>query len=116
MEASGLSEHDISQGLQKAWDRGHDAVAIHNYTRPGGTTPETVIVVRDANQLRSPKAAFDPARKLSPDLMAAIAGAAVVPATVLGQMIDRREPQSSGMPDDTSAILGSGQPPARWRD
>jgi hypothetical protein len=46
-----------------------DAVTMRNHTRPGGTTPETVLVVRDLNQLRSPDAASDPRQRSSANLL-----------------------------------------------
>ena len=53
-----------------AWDAGHDAVMLRNYTSPGGKVGN-IIVVRNENQLRSPHAAFDPARRDETDLLAA---------------------------------------------
>jgi len=50
-------------------------VKIENYIRPGSKRPETVIVVRDQNQLRSPFAVFDPAKINSRDLLASFAAA-----------------------------------------
>jgi hypothetical protein len=43
---------------------------------------------RDANQLRSPNAAFDRARKFDPYLLAGVSGSSVLPATFLGQGSD----------------------------
>ncbi|TAL08278.1 MAG: hypothetical protein EPO02_13325 [Nitrospirae bacterium] len=77
MDASGAQSHEIQATLADAWDRGHDAVMLKNYTRPGGETPENVIVVKDANQLRSPNAAFDPTQKSSRNLLAGITGLGV---------------------------------------
>jgi hypothetical protein len=116
LNAGRLRPDEIQAALARQWGRGHDAVELQDFVTPGGTRPEPVIVVPNANQLRSPRAAFDPARKFSPDLMAAIAGGGVVPGAVLGQILDRQTPQWTGAPDDASAILGSGQPLAMPRD
>jgi hypothetical protein len=66
--------------LRDAFDAGHDAVMIRNYPTPGGPTGQNIIVVRDANQLRSPNAVFDPARKFDPHLLAGLGGITVVGA------------------------------------
>ena len=78
----------VVDALRSAFDAGHDAVMIKNYTSPGGIGKQNIIIVRDANQLRSPNAAFDPARKFDPYLLAGAAGLSVVPATLLGQGSD----------------------------
>jgi hypothetical protein len=75
MDAAGRADHEIQESLRNAWEQGHDAVMLQNYIRPGGKRPETVIVVRDPSQLRSPRAAFDPQKKESSDLLAGIAAA-----------------------------------------
>lgn len=59
--------------LRDAFDRGHDAVMLRNYTSPGGKTGD-IIIVKDANQLRSPQAAFDPLRRESAHLLAGLGG------------------------------------------
>jgi hypothetical protein len=56
------AHHEVVSTLQDAFDRGHDAVMLRNYTSPGGRTGD-IIIVKNANQLRSPNAAFDPAKK-----------------------------------------------------
>lgn len=66
--------------LRDAFDSGHDAVMLKNYTTPGGKTGKNIIIVRDANQLRSPHAAFDKAKKFSPELLAGIGGMMAIPA------------------------------------
>jgi hypothetical protein len=82
LDARGLSAQEIQARLQTAWDRGHDAMLLGNYTRPGGKAAETVFVVRDLNQLRSQKARFDPAKRNSANLLASGAGAALVGPTL----------------------------------
>jgi hypothetical protein len=73
-------EHPIAIAgtLLDAWDAGHDAVMIHNF--PSRLGPQTIVFVKNENQLRSPFAVFDPARKWDPDLLASIAGIGAVPA------------------------------------
>ena len=78
----------VVDALRSAFDAGHDSVMIKNYTSLGGIRKQNIIIVRDANQLRSPNAAFDPARKFDPYLLGGIAGLSVVPATRLGQGSD----------------------------
>lgn len=85
LNAHGAADHQVRETLAEAWDRGHDAVWVDNYIRPGGAKPETILVVRDANQLRSPNARFHPAKKSSANLLAGVAGAAVI-APTLGEI------------------------------
>jgi hypothetical protein len=74
------SHAQVVETLRDAFERGHDA-AILNYTTPGNEAGQKIVYVRDANQLRSPQAAFDRSKKLSPDLLAGLAaGAVAVPA------------------------------------
>jgi hypothetical protein len=61
--------------LRDAFEAGHDAVMLRNYIKPGTPTKQDIVIVRDANQLRSPNAAFDPAKKNSSGLLAAAVGA-----------------------------------------
>ncbi len=79
LDAANLADWEIQATLREAFDAGHDAVMMKNYTRPGGKKPETVIVVRDQAQLRSPNAAFDPRKRDSADLLAG-----TLPFAVLG--------------------------------
>jgi hypothetical protein len=72
-----------------ASDAGYDSVLLQNYVRPGGKIPEEVVVVRDLNQLRSPEAAFDPAKKDSPNIMASIGGIMVPAAALLARELMR---------------------------
>lgn len=71
---------EVVATLRDAFDRGHDAVMLKNYTTPGGQEGKNIVIVHDANQLRSPQAAFDPAQKFSPELLAGIGGMAAIPA------------------------------------
>jgi hypothetical protein len=75
----------VVDALRSAFEAGHDAVMIKNYTSPGGISEQRIIIVRDENQLRSPNAAFDPARKFDPYLLASVSGLSVVPMTLPGQ-------------------------------
>ena len=67
---------EIASTLAGAFDQGHDAVMLKNYTTPAGETGKNIIVVRDPSQLRSAFAAFDPSKIASPDLLAGIGAAA----------------------------------------
>jgi hypothetical protein len=58
--------HDVG-GL--FWD-GHDAIRLSNYRMFPELGPQTNWLIRDPNQLRSPFAVFDPARRDSSDLLA----------------------------------------------
>lgn len=79
IDLTGHESHaQVVETLRDAFDRGHDAVMLRNYTTPGGLTQQKIIIVRDANQLRSPNAAFDPEKRGSADLLASIAGAGFV--------------------------------------
>ena len=78
----------VAEALAEAWDRGHDAVMIHNFGTPRG--PQNFVIVKNENQLRSRFAAFDPLRKWDPDLLAAIAGIGAMPA--LGVMAVDHDP------------------------
>jgi hypothetical protein len=37
MDVAGLKDHEIQVSLQNAWDTGHDAVMLENYTTPAGS-------------------------------------------------------------------------------
>jgi hypothetical protein len=80
-DAAGLEDYEIQESLRNAWDNGYDSVLMKNYIRPGGTKPESIMVVRNLNQLRSPRAAFDPAKKLSPNILAGFGAVAAIPAS-----------------------------------
>jgi len=73
VDVQGATVPEIHSTLAAAWEHGHDAVWLKNYTPPGGAS-ETVLVVRDAAQLRDPKARFDPAKINSRNVMATGAG------------------------------------------
>lgn len=55
VDAQDLSEVQIQNLLRTTWANGHDSLMLKNYTRPGSKTPESVIVLRDMNQVRDPK-------------------------------------------------------------
>ena len=100
LDARNLQDYEIQSSLQNAWEQGHDAVTITNYTRPHGTKPETILVVRDPNQLRSPAAAFNPAKRNSANLLASLLGTGV-----LGPSL------SSAISDPTSLPIPQPKPP-----
>lgn len=62
---------EVAASLSNAFQSGYDTVALRNYTTPGGSSANTVLVVKDPAQLRSVNAAFDPALKDSRNLLAA---------------------------------------------
>lgn len=79
---------EISATVQDAWDQGFDAIKFDNYTTPKGEKGRSFVLVRDPNQIRSVNAAFDPAKKDSPNLLASILPAAAGvggTAALLGQ-------------------------------
>lgn len=51
------------------FQKNFDSVILENYIRPGGTEPQTVIIVRDPSQLRSPDATFNPDKRGSWNIM-----------------------------------------------
>jgi hypothetical protein len=62
---------EVAATLNSAFgEGGRDAVALKNYTTPGGKSGEVAVVLKNPNQLRSINAAFDPARMHEADLMA----------------------------------------------
>jgi hypothetical protein len=69
--------HEIVATLRNAFDSGRDSVMLRNYRAADGTVGD-IIIVRDANQLRSPNAAFDPAKRDSANLLAGLAGLGVI--------------------------------------
>jgi len=86
LDARRLQDHEIRASLKEAWDQGHDAVLLRNYTSPSGKSG-SVLVVKDPAQLRSPTAKFDPKKRNSNDLSASIAAllGPGVPVHALGE-------------------------------
>ena len=85
----GTEKHgEVVGALRDAFEAGHDAVMLKNYTTPAGLKGQKIIIVKSGDQLRSPQAAFDPARKFDANLLAGIAGMAVVPAAGLAVAVD----------------------------
>ena len=70
------TNQEIAATLAQAWDDGFTSVLLRNYTAPSGKTGVQTLVVKDANQLRSPFAAFDPEKMQSSNLLASVAGIA----------------------------------------
>lgn len=66
--------------IKKMWAQGHDAVLLKGISDIGGHQDQ--LVVRHANQVRHPHAAFDPARKSSRNLLAARGTGGVTPLVV----------------------------------
>lgn len=80
--------HEIAATLEDAFSNGHDAVLLKNYTTPGGKTGRNIIVVKDPSQLRSPHAAFDPAKIDSGDILASLIGAGVIAPSVTASVMN----------------------------
>lgn len=79
LDLTGDESHSaVVATLRDAFDRGHDAVMLRNSNTFGGLKGQKIIVVRDANQLRSPYA-IDPAKRDSANLLAALAGLSAAP-------------------------------------
>lgn len=93
--AADETDLDVAATLMDAWDAGHDAVMLRNYTSPGGLTGRNVLFVRDPAQLRSPWAAFDPAKRGSGDLLAGLGGLGLLGAGIMGAP---SETQAGGLP------------------
>jgi hypothetical protein len=74
--------------VRELFDQGHDAVLVRGFPWEGKTYD--VLYVKNANQLRSPYAAFDPDKKNSSHLLAGAGGAAIVGPAALG---DASEPE-----------------------
>jgi len=95
LSLSGLeSEREVASTLSDAFDRGFDAVMIRvNNGKP-------MVVVKDPSQLRSPFAAFDPAKKQSRDLLAGVAGGAVAAGAAMApDSASAKEAQGGQMSD-----------------
>lgn len=71
------TNEEIAATLQNAWGNGYDAVRLTNYTTPSGAKNRTIFAIKDPSQLRVPAAAFDPSQRLSPNLLAGIAGVGI---------------------------------------
>lgn len=81
--------HEIAATLAGLWDDSFDSAMLRNYTSPGGKSGD-ILIVKDANQLRSPFAAFDPAKKNSRDLLASIAGLPPAAAALASALMANR--------------------------
>jgi hypothetical protein len=98
------SHGEVVSTLKDAFDSGYDAVMLKNYTTPGGLRGQNIIIVRDANQLRSPNAMFDPAKKLSPNLLAGVAGMLAIPMAAFSSQHERRHMAEGGDPGDPGEV------------
>lgn len=74
------TQGEVASTLAHAFDAGHDAVMLKNYTSPAGKSNQNIIIVKDPSQLRSMFAAFDRAKRDSPDLLAGLGGLSIIPA------------------------------------
>jgi hypothetical protein len=78
------TNHEVAATLAQAWDDGYTSVLFRNYTSPGGKTPRDIVVVKDPNQLRSPFAKFDPAKRDSSFLLGSGSTNGKVSASIQG--------------------------------
>jgi hypothetical protein len=77
VDVAGAQEGNILATLSHAWEQGHDAVLLRNYTTPAGEIRD-ILVVKDPAQLRDPKARFDPKKRDSANLKASFGGAGLI--------------------------------------
>jgi hypothetical protein len=77
VDVAGSQEHQILGTLRHAWEQGYEAVLLKNYTMPDRKVRD-ILVVRDAAQLRDPKAKFDPRKRDSANLKASFGGAGLI--------------------------------------
>ena len=97
---------DIWRTVANTFGSGYDAVRLSNYTMFPDLGPQTIWMIRDPAQLRSPFAAFDPARRSSSDLLA---GSAVpAPLAVHASVPEQQTPGFRGPPSLAEAL-------AYWR-
>jgi hypothetical protein len=93
LDARDLRFDEIQASLKEAWNQGHDAVMLRNYTAPGGRSGD-ILVVKDPAQLRFPTAKFDPRKRNSSDLSASIA-ALLGPGVAVHVLNETMPPESS---------------------
>lgn len=65
---------EVATTLSSVFKNGYDTVVLKNYSTPGGSKGNVVLVVKDPAQLRSVNAAFDPEKINSPNLLYANGG------------------------------------------
>jgi hypothetical protein len=92
-DVAGLTHQDVYFNIRNAWGDGYDAIRFGNYNTLANGLPTPTSVFRDPNQLRSPFARFDPARRDSADLLAGVAVPGG-PAPVLGVNVRPRVDES----------------------
>ncbi len=72
------SNEEIFATVSDAWKRGFDSIKFNNYTTKQGGSGQSFVLVKDPNQVRSVNAAFDPKKKMSPNLLAGATGATIL--------------------------------------
>lgn len=113
VDAQGLKDFEIQATLLNAWEEGHDAVMLRNYSTGSGD-PVNVIVVKDPSQLRSPDAAFDPARKSDTDILA-VGGSPLASGIAGALMAAPQEPApNEASRDALIRALMSPEPVSQW--
>lgn len=85
-------ELPMNQITSNAFDEGHDAVIYENIidSMYGSSFPSNVIVWKNPSDVRSIKAAFDPSKRSSGELLASVAGGAVG-LSALRQLMPQQE-------------------------
>jgi hypothetical protein len=85
-------ELPMNQITSNAFDEGHDAVIYENIidSMYNSSFPSNVIVWKNPSDVRSIKAAFDPSKRSSGELLASVAGGAVG-LSALNQLVPRNE-------------------------
>jgi len=77
------TNNEIFSTVTDAWKQGFDSIKFNNYTTDAGGSGQSFVLVKDPNQVRSINAAFDPDKKMSPNLLAGAAGATLVGSAAL---------------------------------
>lgn len=92
---SGYSSSAMQKAIKDAWAKGHDALLVKDINDLGGTHDQ--MVVRNANQVRHPHAAFNPKYKDLPNLLAGGGlGIETAPLVAQDQEMGNQEPNALG--------------------
>jgi hypothetical protein len=103
---------NIDATIDWAWENKFDSIMFKNYSGPGGKRG-SILVVKDPNQLRSPFALFDPARRKSADLLAGIAAIGASPLIFGSGTSAVNDDRLEGWPYEDVAVDSSTVAPPR---
>lgn len=92
VDAQGKHAVDV-KGIKDAASRGYDGVILNNVREFGSDELTTSYGIFDPKNIRSRFAAFDPARKESANILAGIAGGAVVTPAMIEAFLSENEGQ-----------------------